>query len=386
MTQGTRFGPFLVGPHKRSGKLTGRWQVTIPKAILGKRTRKYFESKKMAEDYAKKLHNKYNRGQLSLPQPTPKERITFRQAVAEWKEDERARVGARRKRKSSLQTDSFRISHALKYFGDECLIDITKTRLLEYQKHRLDAGKSPFTVNSDLKKVKQVLNWAHDERYIDRVPKIDPEPAKLKNRIVPTMDEVVRIIEHLPKRLQPLVTFMAVTGCRSGEAFNLTWDCVDAEEGLVGFRSKTDWQTKTDGSEREVPISRKLIDMLRNQRTDSDYVFSGRKAGKPISNMRKAFATAVKKADIRRKGKRFPITPKTLRKAYATHQAIQKGMPAPLLKALLGHSPNSEVTDRFYVIPQENDMRKAVFNLQTAAMNDDDGDASFGNNLATGLK
>ncbi len=384
MTQGTHFGPFLVSPHKRSGKLSGRWLVTIPKTIAGKRTRKFFENRRTAEQYAKKLLGRYNRGQLSKPEPTPKERITFRQAVEEWKELQKDRVGARRKRAVSLKTDAFRLNQALRFLGNDLLTEITDRTLLQFQKHRLDAGRSPQTVNSDLKKVKQVLNWARKKKYIDIVPEIEPEPEDIKNRHIPQMEEVFRIVEHLPQRLQPLVTFMAVTGCRSGEAFNLKWDCVDIAQRTVRFEPNGGWTPKTKASVRSVPVSRKLLEILVNQRKDGDYVFRGKVKNKPISNIRKAFKTAVRKAGIKRDGNPFNVTPHMLRKAYATHQAVERKLPMPVLKSLLGHSPNSEVTDRYYVIPQKDSIRQAVFELPVSAMKGGEQVAQRGNNMATG--
>lgn len=198
------------------------------------------------------------------------------------------------------------------------------------------------------------------------------------------MEEVVRIIEKLPERLKPLVTFMAETGCRSGEAFNLKWDCVDIAERMVRFEPNGGWTPKTKASVRGVPVSGKLIDILLKQRKDGDYVFRGKAKNKPITNMKKAFATAVKKAGIERDGEPFNVTPHMIRKAYATYQAVENRLPMPVLKSLLGHSPNSEVTERYYIQPQESRIREAVFELPISAMKGGSDAASGGNNVATG--
>lgn len=383
MTQGTYFGPFLVSPHTRNGKRTGRWLVNIPKPIADKRTRKFFESRRLAEQFAKKMERHYKRGELTKPEPSSEVRMTFRQAVEEWKKLQKLRVSTNKKRAVSLYTDECRLKGALSFLGDDVLGDISEIRLVQYQDYRGSIGRTPATVNSDLKTIVQVLNWAKRNRYIEVVPYLECVPEKLSYVVIPTQEEVARLITFLPSRLKPVVTFISETGCRSGEAFNLTWDCVSLFEGFVKFEPKDGWTPKTRSSIRRVPISRKLIGILRQQPKDGDYVFRGKVADKPINNIKKAFATAVKKAKILRNGKPVRITPHTLRKAYATWQAIDNKVPQRLLKSLLGHSPSSQVTDKHYVIPQDDAICKAVFELPSTTKIGENDNAPNGNNLAT---
>lgn len=363
MAKGHRIGPFLVSPHKRNGKQTGGWLVSIPKSFDGRRRRKFFSSRSLADQFAKTLDQKYRRGELSQQRSNDNVSMTFRQCVEEWKEFDKLRVSTRKKRAISHSTDVYRLRVILHHLGDEEVSKLDELRLTQYQYKRLGAGRSPSTVNSDMKTIKQVLRWAKKRKYIEEVPEVEKIPEVHRNIDVPTQEEVVRLISHLPDRLKPVVQFMAATGCRSGEAFNLTWDCVDAESSTVEFKPKDGWTPKTLSSERRVPISRALMDILSNLPKDGDYVFQGRVQGKPIDNIKKAFKTAVEKANIRRKGVLMPITPHTLRKAYATWQATENHVDPATLKRMLGHSPASTVTDRFYVKPQEAALRRAVLEL-----------------------
>ena len=383
MTIGQHVGPFLIGPHKRSGVLTGKWLVNIPKSIGGERIRKFFENRKQAIQFAKRLEQKYRRGELSQRESIPKARMTFRQAVKEWTELQKLRVSTNKKRAISLKTDEFRLKEAMSFFGDDLLSAISESRLAQYQDRRLKSGRSPATINSDMKTIVQILRWAQRTGHLNAVPFVERVPEEPVAAIIPTQKEVVRIIECLPSRLRPVVRFMAETGCRSGEAFNLTWDCVSVSKGYAEIKPKDGWTPKTRASIRRVPLSRKLIRMLRQLPKVGDYVFRGRVSGKPINNVRKAFATAVRKAGVARKGKPCRVTPHTLRKAYATWQAIENGVPQRVLKSLLGHSAASQVTDRHYVIPQDESIRKAVLELPMGVTREKSKKPRNGNSVAT---
>ena len=85
-------------------------------------------------------------------------------------------------------------------------------------------------------------------------------------------------------------------------------------------------------------------------------------AGTPVGNFRKAFAAAVRRAGIARRGKPVKITPHGLRKAHATWQAMN-GVPPSVLQDLLGHARGSTVTDQYYVFATEEAKRAAVMEL-----------------------
>ncbi len=370
MTQSRRVGPFRVRPHIRDGVATGRWFVDIPASVTGsgRRRRKLFENRITAMTVAKELWQRIDpvTGLLvpsvpSIPSIPPGE-LTFREAVAGWREDEELRVATLKKQATTLETDLFRLRSLVAFLGDEDIASINERRLVEYQRWRLEQGRKPQTINSDLIRFVMVMGWARKHGHIAEVPKCERIPVPPQRAMIPTPEEVVRIIAALPERLRPIVRFMAETGCRKGEAINLTWDCVDEVNGCVEICSRTGWTPKTQSSERSIPLGPGLLELLRSLPKEGAYVFAGRIPGKPIGSFRKAFAKAVRCAGINRKGRPVRITPHSLRKAHATWLAMN-GVPPSVLQDLLGHARGSQVTEQYYVFATEEAKRAAVFEL-----------------------
>jgi integrase len=189
--------------------------------------------------------------------------------------------------------------------------------------------------------------------------------ARPVNSIVPTPEEVIRIIDNLPERLKVLVRFFAETGCRRGEALNLKWECVDEIGGYAEIMSRDGWTPKTQQSERRIPLNPPLLDALRSLPKVGEYVFPGKVPGKPIHTFKKSWVTAVREAKIVRNGKPVHLPIRSLRMAHATWQA-ERGTHETVLQGLLGHAKGSDVTKRFYVQVSEEAKRQAMLSLPFA--------------------
>jgi integrase len=92
------------------------------------------------------------------------------------------------------------------------------------------------------------------------------------------------------------VHFAYLTGMRAGEIFNLTWDKVDLPQKLVGLAAE---DTKTS-EPRVVFLCDQAYDILKNvgkvRSLDHNRVFTYR--GRPLKEIKKAFANACRKAEI----------------------------------------------------------------------------------------
>ncbi|MGO4917205.1 hypothetical protein [Pseudogemmobacter sp. W21_MBD1_M6] len=81
-----------------------------------------------------------------------------------------------------------------------------------------------------------------------------------------------------------------------------------------------------------------------------------------MDNYRKALKTAVEKSGVQRYGQPIRFTPKFGRKAFTSYQWV-RGTPLELIRKMVGHSPNSRVTEKNYLFIPADSVRGAVLDL-----------------------
>lgn len=363
-TSSCKVGPVRVRPHTRAGKPTGKWFVDIPAALTGtgRRKRKLFDNRRTAIEVARELKRRVDPVTGTVLPPAQRSGLLLREAAAHWRTDQELRVATLKKRPISLKTQLHRVRVLLAWFGERDVAAIGERDIASYQRRRLEDGRRPATINSEVAVLDQVLGWAVREGYLREQPKAEQIPVRRAHVEIPTPEEMGRIIQELPERLKPLVWFLAETGCRKGEAVNLTWDCLDEIGGYAEVRAREGWTPKTQQSERRIPLSPALLKTLRALPKQGPYVFTGKVPGKPVTDLRKALRSATARAGIRRQGQPLDLTPKTLRKAHATWQAM-RGVNESVLQGLLGHAAGSRVTKQYYVHATEEAKRAAVIRL-----------------------
>ena len=104
-----------------------------------------------------------------------------------------------------------------------------------------------------------------------------------------TLEEVQQLIEHVRSDYRNYLTVRFFTGMRTGEIHGLKWKHADFDHQQIlvreSFVAGQQTTTKTDGSTREIQMSRPVFDALRSQSEITchlDYVFAN-KAGNPLS-------------------------------------------------------------------------------------------------------
>ena len=360
MTRSIRVGPLTVRPFVRNGVKTGKRIVDIPISVGGRRVRKVVDCRKKALALATALNRRIE-GATGRLAGAPSG-LAFGEAVRLWQIDEQLRVETLKKRASSLESDLYRLRSLSRFFGDCDVASIDERRMAAYQLWRLRQGRAARTINTDIGTLSLVLKWAVKNGYLAAVAKVERIPQRPTHPVIPTPEEVIRIIDAAPRRLRLLLRFIAETGCRKGEAVNLTWDCVDEINGVVEIRHRGEWTPKTESSERTIPLSGGLLAALRGVRKRGRLVFAGRDPKRPIDNFRKALASACLRAGLKRGGRPAVVTVHGLRKAFATLHAM-RGTPQAVLQALLGHAPGSRMTNQYYVRATEEAKRAAVVEL-----------------------
>ncbi|MGO8468026.1 tyrosine-type recombinase/integrase [Rhizobium leguminosarum] len=373
-----KVGPFRVAPRIRNGSHTGMWIVDVPPHLSpsGKRTRPTFLTKTDALAEAKRLLRELQLdGALSGRGFAKKmSGVTLTEVSKRWLAEQADRVFTGKKRQSSLEADAFKLKAILSKFSEADVSSIGSKEMADYQKHRVETGCVAATINGETSLFLQVLRWAQEKGFVEKLPKVERIPVPVKRVDVPTPEEMSLILDALGEERALLVRFLAETGVRKNEAYTLEWADVDVAAQLVSIRRKDGFTPKTRHSDRDIPISASLaealsaakkvsrIEALKAGVTPPVLVFPGRFGGKLV-NVRRALTTAVKKAGVKRLGQPLKLTPHILRKAMATWLHVC-GVPDALLQPRLGHAPGSRVTKSVYVKVTTEDMRASVIDLE----------------------
>jgi integrase len=162
------------------------------------------------------------------------------------------------------------------------------------------------------------------------------------------------VYQHLPKDLKDFALFGYLTGWRKGAISQLTWN--DVHEGNVYLRGVL----SKNGSPYFVPIVGELSDLIERRKAGrafktpngvmlSNFVFH--RKGAPVYEMRKAWATACKKAGC--PGRIFHDFRRS-----AARNLVRSGVTEAVAMKVTGHKTRS-MFDR-YNITNENDLREAM--------------------------
>ena len=221
------------------GRKTGPWFIKYPcgrDPLTGKikyKIEKVGEFKKLAERaYQKKMVEWAEKKYLDIKEES---NLTFSQLVKWFLELPVVR-------QNKTIKDIERACRDLeKVFGPMLIKDIKPAMVEKYQHQRLQEptryGKprSTANVNRTIAVLKRMFNLAVREELADKNPcwkvKMLPE-NNARDRIL-SVEELERLLTHLPPHAARIVHFAYLTGMRAGEIFNLTWDKVDLAQELV---------------------------------------------------------------------------------------------------------------------------------------------------------
>jgi integrase len=254
--------------------------------------------------------------------------------------------------KASWDRDAGMLKHIRGFFGNRNLTDVSPMDVEEYKVYRSSLVEKS-TVNRELALLKHMFNLA---LAWDLYPKANPlrKVKFFREDNVPlrtlSIEEEERFMRSASPYIQDIARFALNTGMRIGEVFNLRWDRVDLEQGII-----TVLATKT-GKIRKVPINEVSERILQywNLGRRNEHVFYNHETGAPLCDLKAGFLQACKKAGI------TGVTWHTLRHTFAS-RLVNRGSDIVTVKELLGHSTVT-VTMR-YAHTNMDSKRDAVQNL-----------------------
>jgi integrase len=206
----------------------------------------------------------------------------------------------------------------------------------------------PETASRVRGRIESVLDWATARGY-----RQEENPARWKGHLenlLPARNKVRRVEHHAALSYPEIADFMAelrqqegvaacalefaiLTAARTGEVMGAKWDEIDLDAKLwtvPGARIKA-------GKEHRVPLSDAGLTILAKMaaRRESDFVFPGGKAGRPLSNM--AFLMT-----LRRMG-HGDLTAHGFRSTFSDWCAEQTNTPSEVREMALSHTVSDKV-------------------------------------------
>lgn len=232
--------------------------------------------------------------------------------------------------KKSYDSDVSRTKLIKQYFGETTLIkDITPEKVEKFKVFLLDQNRSTMTVNRYLEQIKTAFRMAVDNNYLLKNPCQNIKKFPVKNYSVRYLkpDEEERLFKVLPEYLKGIVIVALNTGLRKSNILELRWEQINFDFNFIEV-------LENKGNKHLlIPLNEKLIQFFNNKpdMERKGYIFINPETGLPYKDIKKAWSTALEKANI--ENFRFH----DLRHTVGTRLAEQL-VPVNVIKELLGHS------------------------------------------------
>lgn len=235
-----------------------------------------------------------------------------------------------RNNKKSWATDESRNKYILEFFGTSILIkDIKPEKIEKFKNHLLEIGRSKMTVNRYLEQLKTAFNQAKSNKYIYENPMDSVKKFPCKNYSIRylTAEEEIRLFEHLPEYLKPIVTVALKTGMRKANILNLKWEEINFDYNFIEL-------LENKGNKHlQIPLNSELQELFLSMygKGKTGYVFVNPNTNKPYDDISNGWNTALRNAGI--ENFRFH----DLRHTAGTRLA-SKNVPINVIQGILGHS------------------------------------------------
>ncbi len=260
--------------------------------------------------------------------------------------------------KRSFRCDVLICRVLVEHFKGMTLRQITPPLIEEFKQQflkrptRSGGQRSHATVNYHLSVLSKIFSIAVDAEILEMNPCQRVKKFRLNNERMRVLsrDEEQRLLAELgqSQQVRRIVILALNTGLRRGEIFNLKWFDVDFNRSTILV------QISKSGRKRLVPMNDTVSGMLRSLPRSSEYVFPSAITGGPVSEVKRSFGSALRRAGI--ENFRFH----DLRHTAATRMA-DAGADAFTLLRILGHS-DIRMTAR-YTHATDAALRRAVENI-----------------------
>jgi integrase len=239
------------------------------------------------------------------------------------------------------------------------LLNFTSKDYEDYASYRVHIeNAAAATVNRELSVIRRGYNLLKQSNRISDIPYIKMLDENNARQGFFTPEEFQKLVNELPWYLKQPALLAYRTGWRKEEIFNLTWNMVDIEEGVI--RLSPELSKNKEG--RTYYLDKDLLKILKSKKKvyeqwkeegmiETDYVFTNRTLTDKIRDARGAFAGACKRAKL---DKKFWHD---FRRSFASNMT-RAGVPEKVTMQLGGWKTNS--TFKRYNIVSDEDLKVAV--------------------------
>lgn len=359
--------PRNLWPKRRKYSWEVRWYGSE-----GKRYSKSFKSRKEADEYARIVQEKVDKGRADKP----------RKVMLQYFIKEHGNLMKGQLAHSSVIDQMRALRLFVKYIGDDVpLTKITAQDVESFVAYRFGQGLAVATVNKDIRTLRRIFNLAISPRgYLaegtNPFEKIKQRKTPKKTVRYVSITEFNKVFNAAPNLWWKSFLILAYTsGGRKNELLNLTWADIDFEGNSVSFTPRKAsekllaWVPK-DHEARTIPVPERVIQFLADLQSQADhcspYVFiTGQRlkrildrrsnnkwltTSEMINNMLRKLKSHCKTAGV------VPFSFHDLRRSCITNWA--KHLPIHAVQELSGHS-KIETTRRYYLSVEQSDIAMA---------------------------
>lgn len=293
--------------------------------------------------------------------------VLFSQAASEWLVE----LSDKRKYSTFIKYDSVYRTHLADAIGS-CQLSVGITQELSEKifDHLSGECLSESLQRGVICVANQILAFAN-RHYLTDIPMLERPAIKARKKAVGTFSiaEQALLLECIYEEMNQFMAAVLLclyTGLRLGELCALRWTDIDLVEktltvnrtvqriAVQGYMTKTillETTPKSESSQRTIPLTSGLLQVLSQFQDEHLYVFGGKKPLDPRT-MQYRFKKILKEAGVEIRNFH------TLRHTFATN-CVENGMDVKALSELLGHS-DVRITLNRYVHPTMDSKRKQI--------------------------
>lgn len=235
------------------------------------------------------------------------------------------------RQKSFKKWKSYVIKQLVDRFNNMELNTFDSHTVEAMQSDILKRNRTPATANRTRAVLMHMLTKAAEwdmvaEEVVKKIRRAKSLKGERRRLRFLSREEMERLINACGEHIRPIVITALNTGMRKGEILSLKWVNVDLHHGFILLD-----MTK-NGERREIPINDTMSDVLHglNRRLDAPYVFYDNATGKPYQDIKRSFASALRRAKV------TDFHFHDLRHTFASH-LVMSGVDITTVKELLGH-------------------------------------------------